>query len=272
MVTNFGKFVHHGWAQVATTAMSGVGGQVAVCLVIGVFACMHLTPSAASTPRRSPSHLRTFIHMQSDSAQPLLRNIYKLDRLLYKPDTRKSYERSLNDHLRPGPTGRPWSMYAPNSARGREGSEKSTLSSAVTPRPLTMVQSRPSSAHHLATKGQRLALIMQDTVRPRSGSGLCLFMCTPFCDVGWDLLEGLRLHCSTNTLILSPGLIVQTSVGSSLFPAPRRAARCSMPTKSGSSLPRCSLRAEARPAPASEKQKLDHQEPAQPLRARSLPR
>ena len=90
-----------------------------------------------------------------------------------------TYERSLNDHLRPGPTGtynRPQSMsrrsVGRSSTGGRESLQINAVSFSSSPRPLTMVQSRPSSAHQLATKGQRLSLMMQATVRPRSGSGV----------------------------------------------------------------------------------------------------
>ena len=118
---------------------------------------------------------------QSDSAQPVLRNIYKINALQYKPDNRHTYEVWLNDHLRPGPTGtynRPQSMSRRSVGRsgtgGRESLQINTVFFSSSPRPLTMVQSRPLSAHQLATNGQRLSLMMQATVRPRSGSGVCV--------------------------------------------------------------------------------------------------
>ena len=102
---------------------------------------------------------------QSDSAQPLLYNIYKLNSFTYRPDNRVPYERTLNDHLRPGPIGRPRSMYA-----SMQSIPRGTEPLVSTPRPLTMVQSRPSSAQHLATTGRRIQMMMQATVYPRSGS------------------------------------------------------------------------------------------------------
>eukprot|EP00277_Geminigera_cryophila_P040714 CAMPEP_0173103896 /NCGR_PEP_ID=MMETSP1102-20130122/38745_1 /TAXON_ID=49646 /ORGANISM="Geminigera sp., Strain Caron Lab Isolate" /LENGTH=261 /DNA_ID=CAMNT_0013998963 /DNA_START=28 /DNA_END=814 /DNA_ORIENTATION=- len=123
---------------------------------------------------------------QADAAQPLLYNIYKLNKWSYKPDNRQTYERSLNDHLRPGPVGRPRSMYA-----RMENSQSSGMLPS-TPRPMTMLQSRPSSAHQLAMTGMRMQLLTQSTVYPRSGSDQPVHEPLPVCTPRRALLDSRR--------------------------------------------------------------------------------